>query len=101
MCVPTGYMTVALEGELLGSNMCLKFIDTDQEKKIDVGVSWPYEKLEPGECLIAAGDWPYQTIEIGDKVEIEINWTAYFINMWSQFEPDNIPLYNDAIGLFA
>ena len=67
-------MTNAEDGELLAADgtMCLKFIDTEQEKKIDVGVSWPYEKLEPGECLIAAGDWPYQTIEIGDKVEIKI-----------------------------
>ena len=33
--------------------MCLKFIDTNQEKKINLGVSWPYGPLEPYECLIS------------------------------------------------
>ena len=43
------------KGEILQANgtMCLKFIDTDQERKIDAGISWPYEKLEPYECLIS------------------------------------------------
>ena len=27
------------------SPMNLKFIDTEQEKKIDLGISWPFEKL--------------------------------------------------------
>lgn len=71
ICVPNMKMTNA-EGEYLAAfgTMCMKFIDTEQEKKIDVGVSWPFEKLGPGECLIADGDWPYQTIEVGDKVTI-------------------------------
>ena len=34
--------------------MCLKFIDTDQEREIGVGVMWPYEKLQLGECLISS-----------------------------------------------
>ena len=33
--------------------MNLKFIDTEQEKKIDLGISWPFEKLKRGECIIS------------------------------------------------
>ena len=33
--------------------MCLKWLDTEQEKAINVGVSWPYEKLEQYECLVS------------------------------------------------
>ena len=43
-------------GEEIAPNgtMCLKMIDTEQEKKIDVGVSWPFEKLKKGECIISS-----------------------------------------------
>ena len=34
--------------------MCFKWIDTEQEKEINVGVSWPYDKLEPNECLVSS-----------------------------------------------
>ena len=45
------------EGGQLTSNgtMCLKFIDTKQEKKIDLGVGWPYEALDPYQCIISSG----------------------------------------------
>jgi len=49
--------------------MCLKFFDTDQESKIDVGVSWPYEKLERYECIIA-DDFELLGVEVGDKLTI-------------------------------
>ena len=44
------------QGEQIVSNgtMCLKWIDTEQEKKINLGVSWPYEKLEPYECIVSS-----------------------------------------------
>ena len=32
----------------VNGTMCLKMIDTDQEKKIEAGVNWPFEKLEYG-----------------------------------------------------
>ena len=43
------------KNDLLAPNgtMCLKFIDTEKEKEIELGMSWPYEKLEPHECLIS------------------------------------------------
>jgi len=45
--------------------MCLKMIDTEQEKSIDLGVSWPYEKLQKGECIIAV-DFASDGVEVGD-----------------------------------
>lgn len=32
--------------------MCLKFIDSEKEREIYVGTSWPFDKLGPGECVI-------------------------------------------------
>ena len=34
--------------------MCLKWLDTELERKINLGVSWPYDKLQPYECLVSA-----------------------------------------------
>lgn len=59
--------------------MCMKFIDTEQEKEIDLGVSWPYEKLEPGECIISA-DFDDE-VKVGDKVQILISWTNFWNNL--------------------
>ena len=28
------------------------FIDLEQEKKINVGVDWPYPDVKPGECVL-------------------------------------------------
>lgn len=47
--------------------MCLKMIDTEKEKNIDLGVSWPYEKLEYGECIIAAA-FAETGVKVGDTV---------------------------------
>ena len=47
--------------------MCLKMIDTEREKKIDLGVSWPFEKLEYGECIVAA-DLAEKGVKVGDTV---------------------------------
>lgn len=54
--------------------MCVKFIDTDQEKKIDVGVGWPYSKLEPDECLIGQ-EFESSGVNVGDTVSLTIKWT--------------------------
>ena len=32
--------------------LCFKWLDTELEKKIDLGVSWPFQKLNPLECII-------------------------------------------------
>ena len=69
------------DGNELAKNgtMCLKMIDTDQEKKIDAGVSWPYKKLEYGECIIPH-DF-HKTLKVGDKVFININWSGIWNNL--------------------
>ena len=43
-----------------------------------MGVSWPYEKLEPYECLVAKSNQFYEDIEVGDQVTIRVSWTNYF-----------------------
>ena len=56
MCPPGKAMMFSdYKGDLLAPNgtMCLKFIDSEKEKEIELGMSWPYEKLEPYECLIS------------------------------------------------
>ena len=47
--------------------MCVKFIDTEQEKEIAVGVGWPYEKMGPGECIIGS-EFKSQGVNVGDDV---------------------------------
>ena len=68
------------EGNYLAPNgtMCLKFIDTDQEKKIDLGVSWPYEALEPYECLISDDFASSGGVKVGDYVSITLIWDNFF-----------------------
>ena len=57
--------------------MCLKFIDTDQEKKIGVGVAWPYEALKPYECLIS-DDFAAHGVKVGDYVKVTMIWNNFF-----------------------
>mmetsp|Transcript_34277 Transcript_34277/g.42350 ORF Transcript_34277/g.42350 Transcript_34277/m.42350 type:complete len:127 (+) Transcript_34277:367-747(+) len=68
ICPPNDQITFHdKNGEKLSSDgtMCLKMIDTEQEKSIDLGVSWPYEKLQKGECIIAV-DFASDGVEVGD-----------------------------------
>lgn len=54
--------------------MCLKFFDTHQEKKIGAGVSWPFKKLKPFECLISE-DYAtrrHRKVKVDDKIEINL-----------------------------
>ena len=60
--------------------MCLKFIDTDQEKAIDLGVGWPYEKLEPYECLISSA-FSMEGVLKGDKIVITVSMTSFWMNL--------------------
>ena len=57
--------------------MCLKFIDTAQEKAIDLGVSWPYEKLAPDECLLSS-EFAGQGVKKGDKITMSVYEAAYW-----------------------
>ena len=60
--------------------MNLKFIDTDQERSIDLGVSWPFSKLAPSECIISA-DFSSKGISVGDEVFFELSWTDFWNNL--------------------
>ena len=54
--------------------MCLKFIDTEQEKKIGVGIAWPYAALEPYECLISDDFAASGGVKVGDYVKVTMIW---------------------------
>ena len=97
ICPPTISMEFTdSEGEKLAQDgtMCLKMIDTKQEKKIDAGVSWPFEKLEKGECIIAS-DFKEQGVSVGDKVYINMYW----INFWNNVAINGYNPYAEENGL--
>ena len=62
----------------VNGTMCLKFIDTDQEKKISVGVSWPYEKLKPYECIISESLSMQKGVFVGDQFNVNMYVEDYF-----------------------
>ena len=82
------------QGTELAKNgtMCLKFIDTEQEKAISLGVSWPYEKLGPNECLLSSV-FAAQGVKIGDKVIMSIYEEAYWVVLIAQY--NHAALAND------
>ena len=73
-------------GAYLAANgtMCLKFIDSDKEKEINVGVSWPYDKMKKGECIIA-DDFALKGVNVGDIVTIKVQWEGYWNNMRAEY----------------
>ena len=71
-------------GEKLASDgtMGVKFIDTEQEKKIDAGVSWPFNKLKQDECIINA-KFASKNVNVGDQVTVRIiNDKAFWDNIY-------------------
>lgn len=77
MCPVSYQMYVGnLQGSQLAPNgtMCLKWLDTDKEKEIGVGVSWPYEKLSPFECLISETFGRESGLKKGDQFVISVYW---------------------------
>ena len=75
------------EGSDLASNgtMCIKWLDTEQEKNIDVGVGWPYDKLGPYECLIPSTFASSAGVVNGDKIVINIAWSGFWNNLRNQY----------------
>ena len=67
------------EGTEIAQNgtMCLKFMDTEKEKEIDLGVGWPYTAMEPYECMISS-EFLNKAIKVGDKVKIKVIWSGYW-----------------------
>ena len=81
--------------------MCLKFIDTEQEKKIEVGISWPFEKLSRSECIISSA-FEKKGIKVGDQVVITLQqsrfWTNIGRNEYNAAAVENDwPLFNSTI----
>ena len=61
--------------------MCLKWLDTEQEKAINVGVSWPYEKLEPYDCIVSSTFATLGGVSVGDQIEVNVAWTYMWLNL--------------------
>ena len=34
--------------------LCFKWLDTEAEEGINLGVAWPFEKLNPYDCVISS-----------------------------------------------
>ena len=84
MCPWKNQMNVKnVQGTQLASNgtMCLKWLDTEQEKSINVGVSWPFDKLEPYECLISDDFASSAGIVSGDQIVISVAMTNFWNNL--------------------
>ena len=47
--------------------LCFKFIDTDREKEIDLGTSWPFAKLNPYECIVPS-EFASKGLSVGSKI---------------------------------
>lgn len=60
--------------------MCMKWLDTEKEKAIKVGTSWPYEKLNPYECVIA-DKFSSMGVSVGSKIHISLRTADLYNNM--------------------
>ena len=70
--------------------MCLKWLDTVQEKSINVGFSWPYDKLEPYECLISDDFAVSAGVASGDQIVISVSWSAFWNNLRNQYNDEAV-----------
>ena len=77
-----GEFTDASTGDQIANNgtLCMKFIDTKQEESIDLGVAWPYDELDPNECIVST-DLKDAGVRKGSTIRISIGWTDYWNNM--------------------
>ena len=66
-------------------------------------MSWPYEKLQPYECLIS-DEFYQQGVTLGDKLTISLSWNNFWQNLRPQYNeaaklPENqwgeLPYYED------
>ena len=55
----------------------MKYFDTEQEKKINAGVSWPFEKLGPYDILVSS-DFKGKGLSVGDTLTLVINLNSPF-----------------------
>jgi hypothetical protein len=72
MCASKLQKEGAPRGSFKVQNQCVMLIDTEREKEIEIGVTYPYPPLGPGECLIPEAKKEFLEVEIGDRVIVEI-----------------------------
>ena len=71
------------QGQITNSDeqsLCLKFIDTQQEKEIGVGTSWPFAKLSPNECIVP-NTLSLQGVSIGSTIRVQMWLSDIWNNM--------------------
>jgi hypothetical protein len=51
---------------------CVMLIDADTERHMELGTSWPFEPLQPGECLLSSAFAKTLQSEVGDTLLMKI-----------------------------
>ena len=54
-----------------GPTPCMKWLDSDKEKAMELGVSWPFSKLNPYECVIG-NSFTNVDLKVGDTILIQL-----------------------------
>ena len=71
--------------------MILTFIDTDQERKIDIGSNtYLYSKMKPSECLIHTTLAVNINLEIGDSILLHIDIQNMYKTLILNFNKQSI-----------
>ena len=71
---------------------CLGFIDTEREKEISIGVDYPFDPLEPGECLVPT-DYKDEGIKINDTVTLNFEMGNLLRAMTTDFNNKTDPAW--------
>ena len=74
------------------NDYAIYFIDLEQEKKINVGVDWPYPDMKPGECVLTQ-DMASEGYEVGQDATFITNSTG----LWTA----TATVYNDFVRIPA
>ena len=62
-------------------SVCTMLIETEREKQIEIGVTYPYPPLGPGECYIPNANKEQLEVEIGDEITLNVQ-SADMMNGW-------------------
>lgn len=64
----------------------VQFIDTNREKEIDLGVKYPFNALNAGECIVNSGARTTDpTLKIGDVMQLNIPMQELFNTIRNQY----------------
>ena len=78
---------------IMSYSICLNLIDTDREKEINVGRSYPFEPLDMGECLLDQKWQQTLRVEEGDMVYFGMYNPILFKSLITRYNF----LYNDTM----